>query len=260
MKLSHSKKVILSVLVMLTLFTTACVNTRKATYFNDVNDATLTSNTPIPESIIQKNDVLSISVSSLNPEASAIFNTPNTSNLTIAGASPASGYLVSGDGAIQFPILGNIKAAGLTKEQLKESISKKLLDGKLLTDPIVSIRLLNFHVTVLGEVNHPTVVSVPNEKISLLEAIGLAGDLTIYAKRENILVIREENGDKTIKRLNLNSNELLSSSYYYLKSNDIVYVEPNKARVASAGRSQQWIPILLSGLSVAIIAIDRIVK
>lgn len=258
MKLFDHKRISVSLLLLTVIFATSCINTRTATYFNDVNDATLSSNTPIPESIIQKSDLLSISVSSLSAEASAIYNTPNTSG--IGGINPASGYLVSADGMIQFPILGNIKAAGLTKEQLKDVISKKLLDSKLLKDPIVSIRFLNFRVTVLGEVKNPAVVTVPNEKISLLEAIGLAGDLTIYAKRDNILIIREEDGNKTIKRLNLNSNELLSSPYYYLKSNDVVYVEPNKAKVASSGRSQQWIPIVVSGLSLIIIAVDRVVK
>jgi polysaccharide export outer membrane protein len=171
------------------------------------------------------------------------------------------GYLVSNGGTIEFPVLGTIKAAGLTKEQLKETITKKLVDQKLLTDPIVTVRFLNFRVTVLGEVNHPGELSVPSEKISLLEAIGLAGDLTIYARRDNVLVIREnENGDKEIKRIDLNSKELLSSPYYYLRSNDIVYVEPNKARIASAGRGQIWVPAVLSGLSLVAIVVDRLVK
>lgn len=262
MKPINFSRIFVFLLLLALLFSTACVNTRSATYFNDVNDATLSANTPIPESVIQKNDLLSISVSSLNAEASAIFNTPNNSGVMTAGTNPtmASGYLVSADGNIQFPILGSVKAAGLTKEQLKESFIKTLLEKQLLKDPIVSIRFLNFRVTVLGEVRNPTVVSVPNEKISLLEAIGLAGDLTIYARRDNILVIREEDGNKVIKRLNLNSNELLSSPYYYLKSNDVVYVEPNKARVATSGRSQQWIPMVVSGLSLVVIALDRVIK
>ena len=172
MKLSYFRGIAVWLLLFTTLFTTSCVNTRTATYFNDVNDATLTANTPIPESVIQKNDLLSISVSSLSSEASAIFNTPNTSGVMTAGVNPtmASGYLVSADGTVQFPILGNVKAAGLTKEQLKESLVKSILDKKLLKDPIVSIRFLNFRVTVLGEVKNPQVVTVPNEKISLLEA------------------------------------------------------------------------------------------
>jgi polysaccharide export outer membrane protein len=236
----------------------SCVNTRKATYFNDLKDTTLRSQLVVPESVIQKNDIISISVSSLNPEASSIYNTPNVT--PGPNGVQFNGYLVNNDGNINYPVLGNIKAAGLSKEQLKNFIAKSFTDRKLLLDPIVSIRFQNFRVTVLGEVKNPAVIPVPNEKISLLEAIGLAGDLTIYAKRDNVLVIREEEGVKTIKRLNLNSTELFSSPYYYLKTNDVVYVEPNKARVASSSRSQQWLPILFSAMTFATIIADRIIR
>jgi polysaccharide export outer membrane protein len=235
---------------------TSCVNTRKAVYFVDQNDATLQSTTVIPESVIQKNDFLGISVSSLNPTASAVFNAPTMPSA--AGGSIASpGYLVDASGNIQFPILGNIPAAGLTGNQLRESIVRSLTDKKLLVDPIVSVRYLNFKVTVLGEVARPTVVNVPNEKITLLEALGMAGDLTIFGKRENVMVIREEGTQKIIKRINLNTSELFNSPFYYLKSNDIVYVEPNKAKVASSARSNQILPIVLSALSFAAIVVDR---
>lgn len=246
-------------LVALLILTASCVDVRKATYFNNVNDAVISTATPIPESVIRKNDLLSISVSSLSETASAIFNNPNNgANLqNNAGA----GYLVAADGTIQFPVLGSIKAEGLTKEQLKDLIRKKLVDAKQLVDPIVQIRHLNFHVTILGEVKNPTMITIPNEKISLLEAIGLAGDLTIQAKRDNVLVIREENGQKIIKRINLNSSELLSSPYYYLKSDDVVYVEPNKARVSAANsNTQQWVPIVVSVLSLGIIVADRAIN
>ncbi|MBS1620176.1 MAG: polysaccharide biosynthesis/export family protein [Bacteroidetes bacterium] len=249
--------------IVISVLLVSCVNTRQAIYFNGLKDGTIAAKAQPPESVIQKNDLLNISVSSLNPEASAVFNTPNvyTYNMNGANANMIQGYLVNSEGVIQFPILGNLKAAGQTKEQLKEMITKKLVDQKLLTDPIVTVRFLNFRVTVLGEVNHPGVLSVPNEKISLLEALGLAGDLTIYAKRDNVLVIREDdNGDKEIKRVDLNTTELLSSPYYYLRSNDIVYVEPNKSKVASAGRGQQWIPAVLSGLSLVAIVVDRMVR
>jgi polysaccharide export outer membrane protein len=187
-----------------------------------------------------------------------LFNAPNFTTSTTASSSfsvsQTTGYLVDQEGNIQFPVLGAVHAAGLTKKQLTNLITKGLLDRKQLVDPIVNVRFLNYRVTVLGEVARPSVLNIPNEKISLLEAIGLAGDLTIYAKRDNVMVIREVNGKKLIKRLNLNSTELLTSPYYYLQSNDIVYVEPNKARVASSERSQQLLPIVLSALSfVAII-------
>jgi len=149
-------------------------------------------------------------------------------------------------------------AVDSAKEQLKATITKQLVDKKLLIDPIVSVRFQNFRVTVLGEVRNPSVIPVPSEKISLLEAIGLAGDLTIYAKRDNVLVIREENGEKTVKRMNLNSTELFTSPYYYLKSNDVVYVEPNKTKIATAGRAQVWMPVVFSALSFLTIVADRV--
>lgn len=238
----------------------SCVNTKKATYFNDLKNTTITTKTPVPETVIQKNDLLNITVSSLDAGASAVFNAPNILPVTTTN-NTLLGYLVGNDGTIQFPILGAIKAEGLTKDQLKETIQKKLVDQDLLKDPIVSVRFLNFKVTVLGEVKNPTVIDVTNEKISLLEAIGLAGDLTIYAKRDNVLIIRENaNGDKDVKRINLNSIELLSSPYYYLKSNDVVYVEANRSKVASSGRGQYWIPAVLSALSFLAIIFDHYAK
>jgi len=237
---------------------TSCVNQQKALYFAGQRDGSFT--TPAaPRLVIQTNDLLSISVSSLNPEASAIFNQPNNASAgATATTTTATGYLVDGDGNIQFPFLGSIKAAGLTKDELKNKITKDLVDKKLLVDPIIGVRFLNFKVTVLGEVAHPTVITVPSEKITLLEALGLAGDLTIYAQRDNVLVIREEDGKKITHRLNLNSTELFNSPYYYLKSNDVVYVEPSKAKVATTSRWQTWVPIVLSALSLGIIVVDRI--
>lgn len=238
------------------VFLSSCVNTKKATYFNNIADSKIDSGPKIPEVLIQKNDILNISVSSLNAEASKIFNMPPA--IVTGDGTQLNGYLVNEDGYIQFPVLGNIKAAGMNKADLKKVITKELTDRKQLVDPIVSVRFINFKVTVLGEVKNPTVISVNNEKISLLEAIGLAGDLTIYAKRDNVLVIREENDAKIIKRLNLNSTELFSSPYYYLKTNDVVYVEPNKSKVATTSRVTLWLPITFSALSLAAIVVDRV--
>jgi polysaccharide biosynthesis/export protein len=249
-------KTVTGCIIVLALLTmSSCGSTKKVIYFPEVKDGTIQSTTPFPESVIQKNDILSIVVSSLSPAADAPFNTPNAP----AGGATAgiAGYLVNSEGNIQFPILGNIKAEGLTKNQLKDKITKALVDAKQLVDPIVTIRFSNFRVTILGEVNHPTVVTVPNEKISLLEAIGLAGDLTIYGKRQNIMIIREEKNEKIIKRVDLNSAEIFTSPYYYLQSNDIVYVEPNKTKIASVSRGNQILPIVLSGLSLAVIAIQQ---
>jgi polysaccharide biosynthesis/export protein len=246
--------------LLLMLVSVSCTNTKKAVYFSDQKSGSFEAPV-IPKLIIQNNDLLSISVSSLNPEASAVFNQPNNApaNSTTTTTS-ATGYLVDGEGNIQFPFLGAVKASGLTKDELKDKLIKSLTDKKLLVDPIITVRFLNFKVTVLGEVAHPTVVTVPSERISLLEAIGLAGDLTIYAQRDNVLVIRDEDGKKVTNRLNLNSTELFTSPYYYLKSNDVVYVEPNKSKVASTSRTQTWLPIVLSALSLGVIVVDRLTR
>ncbi len=240
----------------------SCTNTKKTLYFADQPDATLLSNTPVPQSFIQSNDLLSIYVSTANPVSAAVFNTPNQTTATTNAASGAqlqsSGYLVNAEGYIQYPIIGNVKAKGLTTMQLKEQLTKTLLDRKLLVDPVLSVRQLNFRVSVLGEVNHPTVVNAPNEQITLLEALGLAGDITIYGRKDNVMVIRQENDQKIIKRLNLNSSDLLTSPYFYLKSNDIVYVEPGKSRVFGTSRTNQLLPIILSGLSLVVIIVTNI--
>jgi polysaccharide biosynthesis/export protein len=232
----------------------SCVNTRKTTYFNDLKDSAQFRSGILPETFIKPSDILDITVSSLNPDATAIFNAPHKLN------GENNGYLVEANGTILFPVLGSIKAEGLTKEQLKTQLTKMLNEKKLLIDPIISVRFQNFRVTVLGEVKNPSVIPVPSERISLLEAIGLAGDLTIYARRDNVLVIREDNGMNLVKRISLNSNELLGSQYYYLKANDVIYVEPNKSKVASTGRAQAWLPGVFSGLSFVVILIDRILK
>ena len=242
----------------------SCMNTKNATYFSNQPDAIISAASKIPETIIQPKDILGISVSSLNPAASAVFNAPNLSYANASSSNgqtlQSSGFLVDSSGNVQFPIIGNIPASGLTCNQLKNNITKLLTDKNLLVDPIVTVRYLNFRVTVLGEVNHPEVITVPSEKISLLEALGLAGDITIYGRKDNVMVIREEQNSKEIKRLNLNSNELFNSPFYYLKSNDIVYVEANKTKVSSSGRAMQVLPIVFSGLSLLAIIADAIFR
>ena len=250
----------IAVFCLLTLV--SCINTKKAVYFYNVPDTTFIQRGPNMETPIQKNDILGITISSLNAEASAIFNPPNNNNqrsTTVTGSSAEpGGYLVTDDGTIQLPVLGNIKAAGLSKKELKDNITNIILTKKLLIDPLVEIRFLNYEVTVLGEVAKPTVITVPSEKISLLKALGLAGDLTIYGKRDNVLLIREENGQKKTHRIDLNSSNFFTSPYYYLQPNDVIYVQPNKSKVASAGRTQQLLPIILSSLSIVVVVLDRV--
>jgi polysaccharide export outer membrane protein len=243
----------------------SCNNTKEFIYFNNVRDTVYSSNFNSKEYILKPNDILSITISSLNTEASAIFNPDSQQNVgrstTVTGTpTEAGGYLISPDGNIQLPMLGTIKAAGMTKDELKKNITNLILSKKLLIDPIVEIRFLNYEVTVIGEVAHPTVITVPSEKISLLKALGLAGDLTIYGRRDNVLLIREEGGQKKTRHIDLTSANLLNSPYYYLQPNDVVYVTPNKAKIATASNTSQYLPIILSGLSVVVIVLDRLLR
>jgi polysaccharide export outer membrane protein len=167
---------------------------------------------------------------------------------------------VGSNGHIEIPLIGSIKAAGLTKTQLKDAILKQLEEKRLLLDPVVDIRFLNYDVTVLGEVSRPGVMTVPSERISLLKAIGIAGDITPYGKKENVMIIREIDGKKVVTRVNLNSSTFLQSPYYYLQPNDVVYVETTSNRAASIDKTRVILPVILSSLTFAIYVLDKIRK
>lgn len=252
-------------LVLLVIYGSSCVNSRKYTYFNDASNANITPSFEDKASpLIQKNDILNVTITSLNAEASAIFNLSNNTNSGIttsaAGSQTGSGYLVNSDGNIQLPILGNIKVASSTTKDVKERITAIILEKKLLIDPIVTIRHLNYEVTVIGEVGKPTVINVPSEKISLLKALGLAGDITVFGKKDNVLLIREIDGKRTTKRIDLNAADFLSSPYYFLQPNDVIYVEANTNKLANASTLKQNLPIFLSSLTIILYALDRIIK
>ena len=234
---------------------TSCNNSKKITYFNNVKDATFYSSTIEKQTPLEPNDIISVTISSANAEASIPFNllsnNVSRSTTTVTGGNnQPGGYLIDSDGTIDLPILGSVKAAGFTKDQLKDNITNLILSKKLLINPIVDIRYLNYEVTVIGEVAKPTVITVPNEKISLLKAIGLAGDLTIYGKRENVLLIRQGNGKKITRHIDLTSSDFFNSPYYYLEPNDVVYVAPNNQKAAIARRNPNILPISLSLISV----------
>lgn len=242
----------------------SCMNTKKIAYFANIQDSAKLFSAAGIEPVIQKNDILSITVSSLSREATEIFNLPNLPITPSAGISPGypqtAGYLVSQAGDIKFPLLGSIHAEGLTPVELENEIAKLLIDRKLLFDPIVSSRYLNFRVTVLGEVARPGVVYAAGDQLNILEALGQAGDLTIYAKRDNIILIRQEGDQKVMKRLDITSDKLLQSPYYYLKSNDIIYVEPGKNKLASTDATLRILPVVFSGISVIVVVLTTILK
>lgn len=243
---------IVIIVLLSVFFGISCTSSKKITYFKDVDDSVPRTMLGTIEAPFQKGDILNITISSLNATADQVYNKKDNNT--------TKGYLVNSDGNVQLPKIGNIPAAGLTKKQLTDNITKIIVAQNEILNPIVEIRHLNFEVTVLGEVGNPTVITVPSEQISLIKAIGLAGDLTIFGKRDNVLLIREEDGKRITRHINLNSADFLSSPYYYLKPNDVIYVEPNKTKIASTDRSQQIIPVVLSGISILILVLDRVIK
>jgi len=264
LRTESSLKLLVVGLMIVSFLFASCSTPQHTLYLQNIRDTTITVNGNF-EPLIQKNDVLQITVSSLNPEDAVIYNASNTVAPTGGGGASSGntaslgGFLVDQQGLIQYPVLGPVKAEGLTKKGLTDYIRDQLVQRKLLVDPVVSVRFLNYRVTLLGEVTRPTVVNVTNEKISILEALGMAGDITVYGKKENVLLIRDQEGQRIIKRLNLNDKNILNSPYYYLQSNDVVYVEPNKAKQFSGEKSRVVLPIVFSGLSLMVIILDRLI-
>lgn len=251
--------------LILMLVAQSCVVTRKTVYFNDVTDTAklqIIKPAEFREPIIQPDDILSISVQTIDPATTAAVN--QVSAMPAVGASSASptgqqvitGFLVDKDGNVAIPMLGALKVGGLTTYQAREMINSKA--SLFFKEPTVQVRFANYKITVIGEVAKPATYTVPNEKVTLLDAIGLAGDLTIYGKRENVLLIRDNDGQKEFVRFNLNSTDIFQSPYFYLKQNDVIYIEPGKGKIAqnNAARSQT-LAILGSVLSVLIVAFSR---
>lgn len=224
-------------------------------YFKNVKDSSLkVAEAYVP--VIQKGDIISISVSGsiLEKEAAAtMLEAINKGGSTgsIAGKSSdgslANGYLINEAGEIILPFLGKIKLEGLTKVQAAALVEEKL--KKEILNPIVDIRFMNYKITILGEVGSPGSISINNEKVTILDAIGSAGDLTLNGKRENIMIIRDNNGTKEIGHLNLNDGNIFSSPYYFLRQNDIVYVEMNKYKIPD--RQNKTLTYIQLGLGIA---------
>lgn len=202
---------------------------------------------------IQPDDKLVITVSARDFEATKPFNQVNFYYQSQSEARIQS-YLVDEEGFIEYPVLGRIKLGGLNRSEAM-SYMKNLLEEYII-DPGVTIQITNFKVTVLGEVTTPGSHILPNERITILEAIGLAGDLTINGVRENVLVIRETEGEKSFHRIDLTSNEVFNSPVYFLKQNDVVYVEPNKAQINSSTYSRNTSVIIsIAGLIITVISV-----
>ncbi|MCE2612423.1 polysaccharide export protein [Flavobacteriaceae bacterium D16] len=245
---------ILTLMLFAGYLLSSCASRKDVVYFQDTGDF---------ETLIDKNkaitkfkvdDLVSIYVSSLDPEASVPFN-------LYRGASEGGfraeqvDYLVDQDGMIDFPVIGKLKIEGLSPDELRSLLRERL--SEYLKDPIINIRLRNFTVTVLGQVNRPGTYPVVGEQISILEALGLAGDLTLRGVRDNVLVIRDFNGTKVYNRIDLTSKNVIKSPVYYLTQNDVVYVEPNNAgvRETAVGASTSITVTLISLLVTSTVII-----
>lgn len=210
----------------------SCASRKDVIYFQDTGIFETQVNTNTFVSKFKVDDLVSIYVSSLNPEASAPFNLVKGGGIDGGLRAEQVDYLVDQAGEIDFPVIGKLKIAGLTPDELRGLIRDRLSD--YLKNPIINIRLLNFTVTILGEVNRPGTYPVNGEQITILEALGLSGDLTIRGVRENVLVIRDFNGTKVYTRIDLTSKNMVKSPVFYLTQNDVIYVEPNQSGISAS--------------------------
>ncbi|SMO36526.1 polysaccharide biosynthesis/export family protein [Solitalea koreensis] len=239
---------------------TSCTSNKNIPYFQDAGytkQAQKVINSYQP--VIQSDDILAISISSLNPEATVLFNTKATNSSTnTLDQRQIDGYLVDKNGFVDMPVIGLMKLGGLTSDAASNTIKAKLTN--YLKEPSVSVRFLNFKVSVLGEVARPGVYPITSESVTLAEALGLAGDITIYGVRENVLLIREENGSRQFARINMNSSDVFATPYYYLHKGDVIYVEPNQRKYTSSesNKPYQILAVLIGFLNVAaIVALNK---
>lgn len=245
----------------------SCKTSKQLSYFKDLPENTIVSKvstSPYEPLKLQTNDEIQVTISSTSPEASQFFNlvavAPSTSFDGSKAGGQSQGYLnlyrVSAGGVITLPVLGDILVAGLNTEEVKATVSEKLKE--YLKDAVVTVRLTNFKVTVIGEVGNPVVIPVNGQTINVLEAVGAAGDLTVYGIRKNVKVIRKlPDGNTEVALLDFNKSEVMQSPWYQLKQNDIVYVQPNRSKGILGTRTSLWVPVISSLLYTVAILVTR---
>lgn len=238
------------------MLTASCSQKRDIAYVKDAaRDSAVTLEGEFSKGI-QANDILYIYVESQTSLATVPFN-QETNKVAVKGntvmnpgSSAVQGYLVNQDGDIVFPVLGKMKVLGMTHAELARTIEERLKNEGHVLDPVVTVKLMNFRVCVLGDVSRPGQLVVQGERLTIFEALSMVGDLKITGQRENVTVIREENGKRIIGTLNLASKDVFNSPYYYLHQNDVVYVEPNRRTKRNADRDPIIMTYISSGLSV----------
>lgn len=249
----------LSTLLLIITLTVCCVPRKKMAYFADIQD-----NSTFPmkdyQTVLQPDDLLGIAINSKSDNLTSDFNKSFSFQKKIdtrVDGTALQTYLIDKEGFIVYPIIGKIKLGGLTREQAVEKLTQHI--KPYIADVSVNLRVLNFKIIVQGEVNKPGVYTIDSERVTLLQALAMAGDLTIFGKRTNILVMREEQGERRFKVVDITKPDFLNSEYYFLQQNDVVYVEPNKTRINSSAVGANTSAII-SAISVTIAIISLIIR
>ncbi|WP_295768786.1 polysaccharide biosynthesis/export family protein [uncultured Mucilaginibacter sp.] len=253
--------------MLIILIMSSCSSIKNVKYFSNIPDTQTISGLANVEFVNPKilpDDILFINIQTVDPNATQVLSMGNVQNAAIGATSTGStggqtvaGYHVDHSGYVELPVLGKLKVSGLTTEQAREIIRVKA--AKLYKDPTVNLKYANFKITVLGEVAKPGTYVVSNEKVNILDALGLAGDLTIYGKRENIVLIRqEEDGSRKLIKLDITNSEILNSPYYYLRQNDYLYIEPSKSKAASSDAIQNRNISIISAIGASLISVIAI--
>ncbi len=248
--------------VFVSIFAIGCGGNKQFVYLKGIQDTAVIDSVFTKPLTIKSGDQLSISLSSLNSEADAIINQSNSgggaSNSVGNSGANVVGYFVSENGTINMPRLGSIYVEGKTHNELKDMLQVML--EPYTKNPIVNVRLLNYQITVLGEVNRPGQITITTPQADILQVIGLAGDITAYGKRENVLLVRKDGNNRIVKRLNLTDPKLFKSSYFQLQPGDFIYVEPNKTKVNSTSLGFQIWPLVTSGISLLVVLFSVIAR
>ncbi|WP_109300668.1 polysaccharide biosynthesis/export family protein [Aquimarina sp. AU474] len=253
-------------LLVLLISVISCKAPGDVVYFQNSSDlekiASKNSFTPV----FKVDDIVSIFISAGDMDAARPFNLGQGTSISAAGGEGGTGgaggveptYLIDEKGNIDFPVLGQLKIEGLTRIEVKDMIKEKL--KIYINDPIVSVRLKNFKITVLGEVVRPGSYTIPNERVTIIEALGLAGDMTIKGKRGNVMVIRENDGVNTYHRVDLTSKSIFDSPVYYLAQNDVLYIEPNNSRIRTSKTNSNALGIIISVVGIVLSTVTLIIR
>jgi len=250
------KKIISFAFLLLVLI--SCTTKKDILYFQDIKDKPQTE-VIYTQNKIQVNDILTITVSAINSDSalpfnSKFYNVASTNNSE--NSMKLNGYLVTNKGDISFPVLGNIQVLGKTTNEIEDLIEKILIDQGQLSNPTVIVRLTNAKITILGDIGNPGTYPYYEQNLTLLQALGYAGDLSIFGKRNDILIIREQDGKRTYGHIDMRKTDWFDSEYYYIKQNDIIYVNPNGPKIKSAGyitNLQGLLGLFIAGLTITLL-------